>query len=130
VSSTTNKAAGKSDPETKAVTVNESPVAALARASKISGLPRHNFEIHEILKEEFCSLSANSGLGGRHRAPHTDGGPDAGSRSSSTFSSLPECLARALERRFFFASLVAAFDANSGGKAADPVRRFCLARSL
>jgi hypothetical protein len=47
------KACRKGDPEAKAVTVNESPVAALAYASEITGLPRDNFEIHEITKAEF-----------------------------------------------------------------------------
>jgi hypothetical protein len=47
------KACRKGDPEAKAVTVDESPVATLAHASKITGLPRDNFEVHEISKEEF-----------------------------------------------------------------------------
>ena len=54
------KACRKGDPEAKAVTVNESPVAALAHASEITGLPRDNFEIYEISKqqyEEFCTAS-------------------------------------------------------------------------
>jgi hypothetical protein len=42
--------------EAKAVTVNQSPVAALANASDITGLPRDNFEIHEISKDEFETL--------------------------------------------------------------------------
>ena len=33
--------------------VNESPVAALAAASEITGLPRDNFEVCEISREEF-----------------------------------------------------------------------------
>jgi len=36
--------------------MNQSPVAALAAASEITGLPRDNFELHEISKEEFASL--------------------------------------------------------------------------
>jgi hypothetical protein len=32
------------------VTVDQSPVAALADASDITGLPRDNFEVHEISK--------------------------------------------------------------------------------
>ena len=47
------KACRKGDPEAKAVTVNESPVRAIADASEITGLPRDNFEVHEISKEEF-----------------------------------------------------------------------------
>jgi hypothetical protein len=39
--------------EAKAVTVDQSPVAALANASEITGLPRDNFEVYEISKEEF-----------------------------------------------------------------------------
>jgi hypothetical protein len=35
------------------VTVDQSPMAALADASEITGLPRDNFEGHEISKEEF-----------------------------------------------------------------------------
>jgi hypothetical protein len=38
------------------VTVDQSPVAALAKASEITGLPRDNFEVHEIPKEEFERL--------------------------------------------------------------------------
>jgi hypothetical protein len=47
------KACRKGDPEAKAVTVNESPVRAIADASEITGLPRDNFEVHQISKEEF-----------------------------------------------------------------------------
>jgi hypothetical protein len=36
--------------------VNENPVAALAHASEITGLPRDNFEVYEIPKEEFEKL--------------------------------------------------------------------------
>jgi hypothetical protein len=43
------KACRKGDPEAKAVTVNESPVAALADASEITGLPRDNFDVWEIM---------------------------------------------------------------------------------
>jgi hypothetical protein len=50
------KACRKGDPEAKAVTVNESPVAALVRASEIAGLSLDNFEIHDISKEEFKRL--------------------------------------------------------------------------
>jgi hypothetical protein len=47
------KACRKGDPEAKAVAVNESPVAAIANASETTGLPRDNFEVYEISKEEF-----------------------------------------------------------------------------
>jgi hypothetical protein len=47
------KACRKGDSEAKAVTVNESPVAALAHASEITGLPRDNFAIHEGKKKKF-----------------------------------------------------------------------------
>ena len=50
------KACKKGDSEAKAVTVDPSPVAALANASEITGLPRDNFEVHEISKEEFERL--------------------------------------------------------------------------
>jgi hypothetical protein len=50
------KACRKGDPDAKAVAVNESPVAVLAAASEIAGLPRDNFEIHEISKAEFEGL--------------------------------------------------------------------------
>jgi hypothetical protein len=50
------KACRKGDSEAKAVTVNESAVRAIADASEITGLPRDNFEIHEISKEEFEAL--------------------------------------------------------------------------
>jgi hypothetical protein len=46
----------KGDSEAKAVAVNHSPVAAIAAASEITGLPRDNFEVHEISKEEFENL--------------------------------------------------------------------------
>jgi len=46
----------RSDPEAKAVTVNQRAVRVLADASEITGLPRDNFEIHEISKEEFEGL--------------------------------------------------------------------------
>jgi hypothetical protein len=52
------KACRKGDPAAKAVTVNESAVRALADASEITGLPRDNFEVHEITKEEFERASA------------------------------------------------------------------------
>ena len=50
------KACRKGDSEAKAVAVNQSPVAALAAASEVTGLPRNNFEVHEISKEEFEGL--------------------------------------------------------------------------
>jgi hypothetical protein len=51
------KACRKSDPSAKAVAVNQSPVAAQpAAASEIAGLPRDNFEVHEISKAEFEDL--------------------------------------------------------------------------
>ena len=52
------KACKKGDLEAKAVTVDQSPVAALARASEITGLPRDNFQVHEISKAEFERLRA------------------------------------------------------------------------
>jgi hypothetical protein len=51
------KACRKGDREQKAVTVNESPVAAIADASEITRLPRDNFEVYEISKEQFEQLS-------------------------------------------------------------------------
>jgi hypothetical protein len=50
------KACRKGDREAKAVAVNQSPVAALAAASEITGLARDNFEVHEISKAEFEGL--------------------------------------------------------------------------
>jgi hypothetical protein len=47
------KTCRKGDPEAKAVTVDESPVRAIADASEITGLPRDNFEVYEISKDEF-----------------------------------------------------------------------------
>lgn len=47
------KACRKGDAEAKAIAVKQSPVAAIADASKTTGLPRDNFEVHEISKEEF-----------------------------------------------------------------------------
>jgi hypothetical protein len=47
------KACRKGDPEAKPVTVNSSAVRAPADASEITGLPRDNFEVHEISKAEF-----------------------------------------------------------------------------
>ncbi|HEY4814793.1 MAG TPA: hypothetical protein VIH58_08960 [Chthoniobacterales bacterium] len=52
------KACRKDDPNAKAVAVNESPVAVLAAASEITGLPRDNFEVHEVSKAEFAGLRA------------------------------------------------------------------------
>jgi hypothetical protein len=46
------KACRKGDPEAKAVAVGESPMGVQADASEITGLPRNNFEIHEISKVE------------------------------------------------------------------------------
>jgi hypothetical protein len=37
----------------KVVAVNQSPVAALANASEVEGVPRDNFEVHEISTDEF-----------------------------------------------------------------------------
>jgi hypothetical protein len=42
--------------QAKAVAVNQSPVAALAAASEITGLPRDHFEVHEISKAQFEDL--------------------------------------------------------------------------
>jgi hypothetical protein len=53
-----HKARKKGDPVAKAVTVDQGPVAALADASEITGLPRDNLEVHEISKEEFERLRA------------------------------------------------------------------------
>jgi hypothetical protein len=50
------KACRKGDSEAKAVAVNPSPVAAIAAASEITGLPRDHFEVHEISKTEFEGL--------------------------------------------------------------------------
>jgi hypothetical protein len=52
------KACRKGDHEARAVTVNESAVRAIADASEITELPRDNFEVHEISKEEFERLRA------------------------------------------------------------------------
>ena len=52
------KACKKGDSEAKVVTVDQSPVAALAHASEITGLPRDNFEVQEISKEESERLRA------------------------------------------------------------------------
>jgi hypothetical protein len=50
------KACQKGDSEAKAVAVNQSPIAAIAAASEITGLHRDNFEVHEISKVEFEGL--------------------------------------------------------------------------
>jgi hypothetical protein len=50
------KACMKGDSEANAVAVNQSPVAVLAAASEVTGLPRDNFEVHEISKAEFENL--------------------------------------------------------------------------
>ena len=50
------KACRKGDKEAKAVAVSYSPMGVLADASEITGLPRDNFEVHEISKEEFDRL--------------------------------------------------------------------------
>jgi hypothetical protein len=55
------KACRKGDAEVKAVTVNESPVRANADASEITGLPRDNFEVYEISKEQFLRGKKGSG---------------------------------------------------------------------
>ena len=47
------KACRKGDSEAKAVAANQSAVRALATANEITGLPRDNFEVHEITKAEF-----------------------------------------------------------------------------
>jgi hypothetical protein len=52
------KACRKGDPETKAVTVNQSTVRAIADASEITGLPRDNFEVYEISKEAFEEVAS------------------------------------------------------------------------
>jgi hypothetical protein len=52
------KACRKGDLEAKAVAVSQSAVRALADASEITGLPRDNFEVHEISKIEFCAFRA------------------------------------------------------------------------
>src|SRR5260221_4919771 len=44
------KACRKGDREAKAVALSYSPVGVLADASEITGLPRDNFEVHEISK--------------------------------------------------------------------------------
>jgi hypothetical protein len=50
------KACRKGDAAAKAVPVDQSAIRALADASEITGLPRDNFEVHEILKAEFDQL--------------------------------------------------------------------------
>ena len=50
------KACRKGDRKAKAVAVSYSPVGVLADASEITGLPRDNFEVHEISKAEFEDL--------------------------------------------------------------------------
>jgi hypothetical protein len=50
------KACRKGDLEAKPVAVNQSPVAVLAAASGVTGLPRDNFEVHEISRAEFEAL--------------------------------------------------------------------------
>jgi hypothetical protein len=47
------KACRKGDLEAKAVTVGQSAVRVLADASEVTGLPRDNFEVHEISQAEF-----------------------------------------------------------------------------
>jgi hypothetical protein len=51
-----HKACRKGDRESKAVAVNQSPVAVLADASEVTGLPRDRLEVHEISKAEFDAL--------------------------------------------------------------------------
>jgi hypothetical protein len=50
------KACRKGDPEAKPVAVSYSPVGVLADASEVTGLPRDNFEVHEISKAQFRDL--------------------------------------------------------------------------
>jgi hypothetical protein len=50
------KACRKGDLDTKAVAVSQSAARALADASEITGLPRDNFEVHEISRAEFEGL--------------------------------------------------------------------------
>jgi hypothetical protein len=52
------KACRKGDPEAKAVAIGESPVRLLADANEITGLPRDNFEVWEITREEFERATA------------------------------------------------------------------------
>ena len=47
------KACRKGDATDKAVTVGESAVRVLADASETTGLPRDNFEVWQISREEF-----------------------------------------------------------------------------
>ena len=47
------KACRKGDREAKAVAISESPVGVIADASEITGLPRDNFEVRQITREEF-----------------------------------------------------------------------------
>jgi hypothetical protein len=51
-----DKVCRRGDREAKAVAVSYSPVGVLADASEITGLPRDNFEVHEISKAEFDAL--------------------------------------------------------------------------
>jgi hypothetical protein len=53
------KACRKGDPKTKAVTVSESAVRAIANASDITGLPRDMFDVHQISKAEFEALRSS-----------------------------------------------------------------------
>jgi hypothetical protein len=50
------KACRKGDLEAKAVAVSYSPVGVLADASEVTGLPRDNFEVHEISKADLEAL--------------------------------------------------------------------------
>jgi hypothetical protein len=50
------KACRKGDSTTKPVTVGESAVRVLADASEITGLPRDNFDVWEITREEYKEL--------------------------------------------------------------------------
>ena len=52
------KACRKGDREQKAVAVSYSPMAVLADASEITGLPRDNFEVQVISKREFDAWTA------------------------------------------------------------------------
>lgn len=50
------KACRKGDPEATAIKGDHSPMAAIADGSEITSLPRDNFEVYEISKEEFENL--------------------------------------------------------------------------
>jgi hypothetical protein len=54
------KACRKGDREGKAVAVGYSPMRVLADASEITGLPRDNFEVHEISRESLRGFQTRS----------------------------------------------------------------------